>query len=737
MENQLTSRNQSSASISIQEGREKPIGNFGFQDGNPQLLKIHQHQQSGLTAIEPFIKPSSLVQAKFDMNLDESKNSWSSVLSENAEIAPAENAESAQHQHDQVLMKSSEANLPEDPGSPESDSKNLHMLCRASQRSSDGFSGAVQEHEPHSAVLSSGTFGLPVDTQLKPRKADVSHIDHIESEGDIGEDARSSTSRNSQDRNSTFLFSGEERQNGSDIPNEQKVAFRKAETPNSFGLDESNTSSNASNMKDNQDVLQEPLPQPINDTSASYFSVSSNAESKPALGQHPLIHHKLLRRSSIQMDHEPKRDQTTTGTLTEKDKKEKVSEDVIDEGTDKIDNNQDAISTDSQALEKAESGVQDKTPYFESFYGFIEDPMDALHVIEGCVRGVLKPFSGSSIDMARVNIRSGTVIVVPDNSIHVRRWKDNARWSPSRAYGSFLLYREIEDIPVDNQADLSPKSLVKRSSSAANITGLEPSYSEKTLKEGTRLLKNGLTKRTIALRGSDGRKYRIVSYFNSKDILEMKGRQARSLKDNVQDVDVDGAEVLRCAKDDPQLKKLANDGTVHYGHLLADSIGYNDPVLRDERRALDEKKRQGDSVAVKRGSEDVSLEVETKRMKGIQPLPISEFQPPRQSHHIPPGPHFYPPAYHYGYSAYQHPMQQYHMPAPPPYPPYGPVPPPIPHPSYYNPHPSAYPVHSAHFYHYPPPNGYPQFAPPALSSQPHPSQHSLEIGEHPIPRPLQ
>ncbi|KAJ3068397.1 hypothetical protein HDU98_008405 [Podochytrium sp. JEL0797] len=55
-----------------------------------------------------------------------------------------------------------------------------------------------------------------------------------------------------------------------------------------------------------------------------------------------------------------------------------------------------------------------------------------------------------------------------------------------------------------------------------STTGLFPTFTAKTLKPNTRLLKNGLTKRSISVKGSDGVKYRVVSYYHAADVLAMK-----------------------------------------------------------------------------------------------------------------------------------------------------------------------------------------------------------------------
>ncbi|KAJ3356615.1 hypothetical protein HDU83_000477 [Entophlyctis luteolus] len=208
----------------------------------------------------------------------------------------------------------------------------------------------------------------------------------------------------------------------------------------------------------------------------------------------------------------------------------------------------------SGALQSLSQGFNrhHQTKYqFETFYGFIEDPLDALHVIEGCINGTLKPFDGGPMDMARTSIRSGTIIVVPDTNLKIRRWRDNIKWSASRAYGSFLLYRQTEHAttsPDSPEAECGLPALENR----MQIGGLVPAFSSKTLKPNTRLVKNGLTKRTITLKGSDGNKYRVVSYYTPSDVLEM-GNKVYAANAGVS---VDGDAVFNKASHHPDLAKL-------------------------------------------------------------------------------------------------------------------------------------------------------------------------------------
>ncbi|KAI9339028.1 Gti1/Pac2 family-domain-containing protein [Obelidium mucronatum] len=80
----------------------------------------------------------------------------------------------------------------------------------------------------------------------------------------------------------------------------------------------------------------------------------------------------------------------------------------------------------------------------ETFFGYIKHPTDALLVIEACIKGHLRPFDKPPTEMASLPIRSGTVMVLTDSSNGVKRWRDGVKWSPSRAYGPFLVYRQIE-----------------------------------------------------------------------------------------------------------------------------------------------------------------------------------------------------------------------------------------------------------------------------------------------------
>ncbi|KAL2022297.1 hypothetical protein VTK56DRAFT_5695 [Thermocarpiscus australiensis] len=90
-------------------------------------------------------------------------------------------------------------------------------------------------------------------------------------------------------------------------------------------------------------------------------------------------------------------------------------------------------------------------------YGFLATTMDALLVVEGCLRGYLnhvprRPYPAERDEL----MRSGNIFVYEENASGVKRWTDGIKWSPSRVHRDYLVYREVlEKGPP--QANGSPK----------------------------------------------------------------------------------------------------------------------------------------------------------------------------------------------------------------------------------------------------------------------------------------
>ncbi|KAJ3073824.1 hypothetical protein HDU98_000566 [Podochytrium sp. JEL0797] len=132
---------------------------------------------------------------------------------------------------------------------------------------------------------------------------------------------------------------------------------------------------------------------------------------------------------------------------------------------------------------------------------WIRDRADAILVVEATIRGQLQsvlPYMHSSCQ-----IRSGSVVVFTQKSseAHSIRWRDGGNWTTSKLSESFLLYREAEPIG-------SPY----RGRETCSL------YPAGTLRPGTQLVPDGMCKRTITLTGSDGLRYRVISYFRPIDV---------------------------------------------------------------------------------------------------------------------------------------------------------------------------------------------------------------------------
>ncbi|KAJ3106916.1 hypothetical protein HK100_003668, partial [Physocladia obscura] len=209
----------------------------------------------------------------------------------------------------------------------------------------------------------------------------------------------------------------------------------------------------------------------------------------------------------------------------------------------------------------------------ETYFGYIEDQADALAVIEATIAKILVPFTGSSVDMSQFKVRSGSVAVIPESCRFVKRWRDGLKWSPSRAYGPFLLYRQIEAV----KEKASPSEKLHGPSA---IPGVEPLFTSKTLKAGTQIVDNGLTKRSISMKGSDGQRYRVISYYTPRDVIEMHKQTSiwRNAKQNSSNYATvlasTGCKIFRKAFHDAQFAQMIESR--EFAALLEKNIsGYN------------------------------------------------------------------------------------------------------------------------------------------------------------------
>ncbi|TPX73664.1 hypothetical protein CcCBS67573_g05052 [Chytriomyces confervae] len=168
------------------------------------------------------------------------------------------------------------------------------------------------------------------------------------------------------------------------------------------------------------------------------------------------------------------------------------------------------------------------TPFAETFRGFVKDTQDAQALIEACIAGALRPLNTTPEHLSHLRIRSGTCLVFGDDYSkhgdgrgHTARWRDGGRWSRSRLQGPFLLYREVEPTKTSVPSEDTYSKFLQ------TVASTEPEqctrFRNTVLRPQTRFVPNGLAKRTITLTGSDGQRYRVISYFHPANVAHFYG----------------------------------------------------------------------------------------------------------------------------------------------------------------------------------------------------------------------
>ncbi|KAJ3416146.1 hypothetical protein HDV05_002791 [Chytridiales sp. JEL 0842] len=192
-------------------------------------------------------------------------------------------------------------------------------------------------------------------------------------------------------------------------------------------------------------------------------------------------------------------------------------------------------------------GKHQKPLAHESFFGYIDTPIDALRLFTaakvevdqgddhytkqktpnqnvggnsdedgGKKRVVGIPRIKSRLtNSQRKSIRSGSVFVFNGQESGIKRWTDGLQWSPSRVQsGCFLIYRQIE------RASASAES-----ATSATATNAPQDPDEDLFEPGLAKLKNsmvvvpqGLVKKTFSM-NFQGTDLHIISYYKKSDVL--------------------------------------------------------------------------------------------------------------------------------------------------------------------------------------------------------------------------
>ncbi|KNE61727.1 hypothetical protein AMAG_06529 [Allomyces macrogynus ATCC 38327] len=146
-------------------------------------------------------------------------------------------------------------------------------------------------------------------------------------------------------------------------------------------------------------------------------------------------------------------------------------------------------------------------PRLESYIGHLETVHDVLLVVEACRCNLLPRVTRRLSERQRAAIRAGAVYVWRDHEAGIKRWTDGRTWSPSRVYGSFLVYREC--VP------------------RAQLAQLVAAGQTEQVKKGHRgeycYLPQGLVKKTISVGLASGLVFHVVAYTNDEATDDQSG----------------------------------------------------------------------------------------------------------------------------------------------------------------------------------------------------------------------
>lgn len=129
----------------------------------------------------------------------------------------------------------------------------------------------------------------------------------------------------------------------------------------------------------------------------------------------------------------------------------------------------------------------------ETYVGYIKTLEDALYVFEACRRGQLNRVQRRLSTKERMEIDSGSIFAWDEREACMRRWTDSRTWSPSRVFGSFLTYKELD---TKRRPRKQHKNYIYK--------------------------QNGLIKQSFSIVTNTNQKLHLISYYKKQDILSGK-----------------------------------------------------------------------------------------------------------------------------------------------------------------------------------------------------------------------
>ncbi|KAJ2784939.1 Gluconate transport-inducing protein [Coemansia interrupta] len=168
----------------------------------------------------------------------------------------------------------------------------------------------------------------------------------------------------------------------------------------------------------------------------------------------------------------------------------------------------------------------------ETYYGFVSTSEDALALFEACRLGYKQRVPRRLSDDERAAIRSGSVFVWEETESGMKRWTDGRSWSPSRVQGCFLTYHEWEG---RRRAQRHPSYHTMHGfNMPMNIQGMPgqpfpmgiaryghfiggPTKAGSTQVQYGFPKENGMLKKALSIRTTDGMKLHIIAYYSKED----------------------------------------------------------------------------------------------------------------------------------------------------------------------------------------------------------------------------
>ncbi|KAJ1941278.1 Gluconate transport-inducing protein, partial [Kickxella alabastrina] len=168
----------------------------------------------------------------------------------------------------------------------------------------------------------------------------------------------------------------------------------------------------------------------------------------------------------------------------------------------------------------------------ETYYGFVSTSEDALALFEACRLGYKQRVPRRLSDDERAAIRSGSVFVWEETESGMKRWTDGRSWSPSRVQGCFLTYHEWEgrrraqrhpsyhhmhgfNMPLNIQGMVGQPMPMGIARYGHFIGG--PTKAGSTQVQYGFPKENGMLKKALSIRTTDGKKLHIIAYYSKED----------------------------------------------------------------------------------------------------------------------------------------------------------------------------------------------------------------------------